>query len=81
MPLARWRTYRERARQKRKTLQMLALSGAVRPSHIELRYTISILNVGTSNTSPCTMPTVATQQSAQLQESSAVLRTRGKHLL
>lgn len=38
MPLARLRFYRERARQKRKAIQMLCLSGVIRPSHIELRY-------------------------------------------
>lgn len=38
MPLARLRFYRERARQKRKAIQMLALSGVIRPSHVELRY-------------------------------------------
>lgn len=81
MPLARWRTYRERAWQKRKALRMLALSGVVRPSHVELRYTIPILKVGTSNASPCTMPTAVNQQSAPLQECSAIMRTRGKQLL
>ncbi len=49
MPLARWRTHRERERQKRKVLQMLALSGVVRPSHIEFRYTVPILKVGDVN--------------------------------
>jgi hypothetical protein len=38
-------TYIERTRQKRKALHMLALSGVVRPSHVELRYAIPLLNL------------------------------------
>ena len=45
MPIRRLRAYFERIRQKRKELQMLALSGVVRPSHIELRYTIPLLRI------------------------------------
>lgn len=32
----------ERTKQKRKALHMLALSGVIRPSHVELRYTFPI---------------------------------------
>ncbi len=81
MPLARWRIYRERARHKRKVLQMLALSGVVRPSHIELRYTAPILKVGTSTASPRMKPTAARQQSASIQESPAAVRTWAEQLL
>ena len=35
----------QRTRQKRKALRMLALSGVVRPSHVELRYAIPFLNM------------------------------------
>lgn len=35
----------DRKRKRRKSLQMLALSGAVRPSHVELRYATSLLAV------------------------------------
>jgi hypothetical protein len=41
MPLTRWTHYRQRRAQKEKALYLLALSGVVRPSTIELRYTIS----------------------------------------
>ena len=41
MPLLRWTCYRQTRAQKKKALQMLALSGVVRPSTIELRYTAS----------------------------------------
>ena len=45
MPLRQLGTYRARARQIRKALHMLALSGVVRPSHVELRYAISFVNI------------------------------------
>ena len=45
MPLRQLRMYLERTRQKRKALRMLALSGVVRPSHVELRYAIPLLNI------------------------------------
>lgn len=45
MPLRHLRIYNERTRQKRKALHMLALSGVVRPSHVELRYEIPMLNI------------------------------------
>lgn len=81
MPLVRWRTNRERTRQKRKALHMLALSGVVRPSHIEPRYYIPILKVGSSNHFPYAKPTAAAQQSAPLQESLAAIKTQGMQLL
>jgi hypothetical protein len=45
MALHHLRTYVERTRQKRKALLMLALSGVVRPSHVELRYGIPLMKV------------------------------------
>jgi hypothetical protein len=45
MGLHHFQAYIDRKRQKRKALQMLALSGVVRPSHVELRYTTPILTV------------------------------------
>ena len=39
MPLSRWTHYRQTRAQKKKALHLLALSGVVRPSTIELRYT------------------------------------------
>lgn len=41
MPLLRWTRYRQTRAQKKKALQMLALSGVVRPGTIELRYAAS----------------------------------------
>ena len=62
-------------------LHMLALSGVVRPSHIELRYTIPILKVGTSNATPSVIPAPITQQSAPFQEFSTVVHAQGRYLL
>ncbi|MEQ1627663.1 MAG: hypothetical protein ABL965_09740 [Nitrospira sp.] len=39
MPLTRWTHYRHTRAQKKKALHLLTLSGVVRPSTIELRYT------------------------------------------
>lgn len=39
MPLTRWAQYHQIRAQKKKALYLLALSGAIRPSTIELRYT------------------------------------------
>ncbi len=36
---------KERTQQKRTALHMLALSGVVRPSHVELRYTTPLANI------------------------------------
>jgi len=47
MPLARWAHYRQTRAQKKKALYLLALSGVVRPSTTELRYTISLSHIST----------------------------------
>ncbi len=39
MPVSRLKMYLDRTERKRKALHMLILSGVVRPSHTELRYT------------------------------------------
>jgi hypothetical protein len=51
MPFKIWRAYRMRAQQKRKALQMLAISGVVRPSAVELRYTTPLMKMRISNSS------------------------------
>ena len=45
MLLHQFQVYRARTRQKQKALRMLALSGVLRPSHVELRYAIPFLNM------------------------------------
>ena len=47
MPLTRWTHYRQTRAQKEKALHLLALSGVVRPSTIELRYTASLSHIPT----------------------------------
>lgn len=81
MPLAHWRTYRERIQQKRKALRMLALSGVVRPSDIELRYYLPMLKAGSLNHFPCAMPTAAAQQCAPLKESAAAVKAQRNQFL
>jgi hypothetical protein len=82
MPLTHWRTHRERSRQKQKVLHMLALSGVVRPSHIELRYTVPILKVGTSNTTIGARAATSARRAPDLiEECTSNLRNRGNQLL
>lgn len=56
------RTYFDRKRHRRKTLQMLSLSGVIRPSHVEVRYTTPLLKAEEQtdffleNTVPLTRP-------------------------
>lgn len=69
MSLAHWRTQRARAKQKQKAIQMLTLSGVLRPSHIELRYGVPLLKVRTMSqshraTTPAVMQPPRQPQSA-----------------
>ena len=45
MRLTRWTHYRQTRAQKKKALHLLALSGVLRPSTIELRYTAPLSHV------------------------------------
>jgi len=84
MPLADWRTHRERARQKRNALHMLALSGVIRPSHIELRYTVPIMKGGAVSASFGARAATSSQPVftlAPIEESPSVVSGRGKRLL
>jgi hypothetical protein len=45
MPLTRWTHYRQARAQKKRALHLLALSGVVRPSTIELRYTAPLSHI------------------------------------
>ncbi|ALA58105.1 exported protein of unknown function [Nitrospira moscoviensis] len=54
MSFTQWRIQRARAKQKRIALQMLALSGVVRPSHVEPRYSVPLLKLKALNQAqPC----------------------------
>ncbi|MDF0674980.1 MAG: hypothetical protein P0120_11690 [Nitrospira sp.] len=65
MPLRQLRSYIEGTRQKRKALHMLALSGVVRPSHVELRYAIPLGN-NEDESSPFQKNPMAAVRSASL---------------
>lgn len=60
--------------QETKTLQMLALSGVVRPSHVELRYTIPLLRVEGPTDSFQNPPGPATTQSSLLRQIMELVR-------
>ncbi|MBH0182575.1 MAG: hypothetical protein HP490_13115 [Nitrospira sp.] len=70
MTLKIWRAYRMRAQQKRKALQMLAISGVVRPSAVELRYTTPLMKMRTSNSSAELQPVDITKRPAFRRTSS-----------
>ena len=54
-PIQYMKLRRAHKKQKRTALHMLALSGAVRPSHVEIRYATPIANITTSRTQPTAM--------------------------
>jgi hypothetical protein len=71
MPLKIWRAYRLRLQQKRKAMQMLAISGVVRPSAVELRYTIPLMKMRISNSSAVLQPVDITKRPALRRAASA----------
>jgi hypothetical protein len=68
MPLYQLRTYIERTRQKRKALHMLALSGVVRPGHVELRYATPFLNLEVQSCAFQNKPATAVRPSNLVQK-------------
>jgi hypothetical protein len=52
MSFMAWRARRIHRQQTRKALQMLALSGVVRPSDVELRYSIPLIKISGTHTAP-----------------------------
>lgn len=68
MSLHHLRASMDRARQKRKALHMLALSGVVRPSHIELRYATPLLNIEEQSSAFQDKPVPAVRLSSLLQK-------------
>jgi hypothetical protein len=51
-PIHAIRLRRTRMKQKRTALHMLALSGVIRPSHVELRYTTPVSSITASRKEP-----------------------------
>ena len=80
MTLSAWRTRRIHAQQKRKALQMLALSGVVRPSDVELRYPIPLIKMSGTHTAPEARSSSHEQMAPPLSESSPQAPTQGRHL-
>lgn len=68
MLLHQFQIYRARTRQKRKALRMLALSGVVRPSHVELRYAMPFLNLEDQSGAFQGTPVTAVRSSHLLQK-------------
>lgn len=52
MSFTAWRTRRIHRQQKQKALQMLAISGVVRPSDVEMRYSIPLIKISGTHTTP-----------------------------
>ena len=71
MSLMSWRARRIRALQKRKALQMLALSGVVRPSDVELRYPIPLIKIGGTHTAPEAQSSSNEHKTSPISESSS----------
>ena len=80
MPFESWRTRRIHAQQKRKALQMLALSGVVRPSDVELRYPIPLIKISGAHTPPEARSSSYEQMAPSLAESSPQSPSQGRHL-
>jgi hypothetical protein len=70
--------YLERTRQKRKALHMLALSGVVRPSHVELRYAIPLLTSEDRFSAFQENPVTAVRPSGLLQKFFELMSWLGK---
>jgi hypothetical protein len=81
MPLSQTNTHRQRAKQKRAAIHMLALSGVIRPGHIEPRYTTPIWKVPTPRTSVSTDNTGRAQQSIPSAAISGLLSNKTHYLL
>ena len=73
MPFRQLRMYIERTRQKRKALHMLALSGVVRASHVELRYAIPLLNIEDQSGAFQEKPVTAVRPPSLLQKLSELM--------
>ena len=70
MSFTAWRARRIHRQQTRKALQMLALSGVVRPSDVELRYSIPFIKISGTHTDPEDQSSFNAQMVPPLSESS-----------
>ena len=81
MILAAWQTRRIQAQQKRKAIQMLALSGVVRPSDVELRYSIPLIKISGTETTPPARSSFHKEIVPSLSESSPQSPRQSMHLM
>jgi hypothetical protein len=70
MVLMAWRARRIQTQQKRKALQMLAISGVVRPSDVEMHYSTPLIKISGTHTTPDTQLSSNKQMTPPLSESS-----------
>lgn len=81
MVLAWSQIERARAKQKRKALQMLALSGVVRPGHIEPRYSVPLLKLKGFSHAPTSVASVPLQPSRAPGKPSVAAAADRKHIM
>ncbi len=79
MSFTDWRARRIHRQQTRKALQMLALSGVVRPSDVELRYSIPLIKISGTHTAPQDQSSSDTQMDPSLSASSPPSPINGAH--
>lgn len=80
MSLTSWRIRRVHAQQKRKALQMLALSGVVRPSDVEMRYPMASVTISGIHTAPEARSPSNEQLASPISESTLQSPIRGTNL-
>jgi len=80
MSLTSWRDRQIRAEQKRKALQMLALSGVVRPSDVDVRYPTPPIKIADTPTTPDAQSSVHEQKASSISESSSQSSIQGTNL-
>jgi hypothetical protein len=81
MPFMAWRAYRSYSRQRRNTIQMLALSCVVRPVDVELRYITPPSKLGVCIGAPDTQTSHDMELSLYLEPLTTSMRARGTQLL
>jgi hypothetical protein len=80
-PLELWQTYRKRKEETRKAIQMLAISGAVRPGNVEFRYSTSPDESGILARSFAVAPPSETDSPTPLHLLYGRLQTRVLHVI
>jgi hypothetical protein len=80
-PLELWQTYRKRKEETRKAIQMLAISGAVRPGNVEFRYSTSPDESGILARSFAVAPPSEPDSPAPLHLFYSRLQTRVLHVI